>query len=145
MFIIQRKVRPMRGVIIELLNQGNPAGAIEMINKTFDLYMGEYSKGIYDRDHGVMHNTGYLTNKDGSVVAVHLDVGKMSQEPNMKNVDYFAPDLEKVARKIDAWTALNYPKYYPEISKAMETRLSKEFNAPFSFKNEPSAPPTPKK
>ena len=138
MFILQRKVRPMRGVIIQLLNDGKPAEAIAMINKTFDLYMDEYQKGIYDRDHGVMHNTDYLTLDNGDVVAVHLDVGKMSREPEMKNVDTFAPDLEKVARKIDAWTALNYPKYYPEISQAMEARLSQEFHRPFTFKNAPA-------
>jgi hypothetical protein len=123
-----------------LLNKGDTAEAIAMINKTFDLYMSEYKKGIYDRDHGVMHNTGYITLNDGTVRAVHLDVGKMSKEPKMKEVAYFAPDLEKVARKIDAWTALNYPKYYPEISKAMEERLTKEFNKPFSFKDAPSYP-----
>lgn len=145
MFIVQNKVKPMRGVIIQLLNQGDTAGAIAMINKTFDLYMSEYRKGIYDRDHGVMHNTGYLTLNDGNVVAVHLDVGKMSKELKMKEVETFAPDLEKVARKIDAWTALNYPKYYPEISHAMEERLSKEFHKPFSFKEaSPSATTTQK-
>lgn len=141
MFILQSKVKPMRGVIIHLLNQGDVSGAIAMINKTFDLYMSEYQKGIYDRDHGVMHNTGYLTLNNGSTVAVHLDVGKMSKEPRMKETTYFAPDLEKVARKIDAWTALNYPKYYPEISKAMEARLTQEFGRPFSFKDAPQAAP----
>ncbi len=141
MFILQSKVRPMRGVIIDLLNKADAAGAIAMINKTFDLYMSEYRKGIYDRDHGVMHNTGYITLNDNSIVAVHLDVGKMSKEPRMKESAYFAPDLEKVARKIDSWVALNYPKYYPEISKAMEERLTKEFDKPFSFKNAPSSAP----
>lgn len=131
----------MRGVIIQLLNQGDVSGAISMINKTFDLYMSEYRKGIYDRDHGVMHNTGYLTLNNGSTIAVHLDVGKMSKEPKMKEVTYFAPDLEKVARKIDAWTALNYPKYYPEISQAMEARLTQEFGRPFSFKDAPQSAP----
>lgn len=141
MFILQSKVRPMRGVIIELLNKGDTAGAIAMINKTIDLYMSEYRKGIYDRDHGVMHNTGYITLNDNSVIAVHLDVGKMSKEPRMKDAAYFGPDLDKVVRKIDSWTALNYPKYYPEISKAMEERMTKETNKPFSFKNAPSITP----
>jgi hypothetical protein len=141
MFILQSKVKPMRGEIIQLINRGDVAGAIAMINKTFDLYMSEYRKGIYDRDHGVMHNTGYITLNDGTVRAVHLDVGKMSKEPKMKEVAYFAPDLEKVARKIDAWMALNYPKYYPEVSKAMEERLTKEFNKPFSFKDAPASAP----
>ncbi len=80
-----------------------------------------------------MHNTGYLTLNNGTVVAVHLDVGKMSKDVRMKEPAYFAPDLEKVARKIDAWIGLNYPKYYPEISQAMEARLSKEIGKPFKF------------
>jgi len=141
MFILQRKVKPMRGVIVGLLNKGETAQAIAMINKTFDLYMSEYKKGIYDRDHGVMHNTGYITLNNGNVIAVHLDVGKMTHEPKMQQVAYFAPDLEKVGRKIDAWLAMNYPKYYPEISKAMEERLSHEFGKPFLFKDAPSKPP----
>ena len=55
------------------------------------MYISEYKKGIYDRDHGVMHNTGFVED-----YPFHLDVGKFSKEESMRQVKFYKKDLERI-------------------------------------------------
>lgn len=127
-FVIQEKAQTTRAVIIDLLNQNDLAGAKRHIRQIFDLYLTEYRKGIYDRDHGVMHNTGFVGDKP-----IHLDVGKLTQDDRMKLPEYYEPDLVKIAHKFGNWLKINYPNAYPDLMHDMEENLSEIFNKSFNL------------
>ena len=69
-FVIQKKARMTREVLKDLLDRNDLESFKNRIQQIFDLYLAEYRQGIYDDDHNVMSNTGFVGEK-----AIRLDVG----------------------------------------------------------------------
>lgn len=129
-FIVQHKGKTLRTVLNDLLSTGNVAKFNERVNQIFDLYFSEYHKGIYDRDHGVMHNTGFVGDKP-----IHLDVGKLSEDEMIKQPQNYKEDLQKIVNKITSWVQQNYPQYYKEIAKNIEDKLSEKYGETYKVLN----------
>jgi hypothetical protein len=119
-FILQVKVETTRQVMNKLMKKQDIAGAKAHINKIFDLYMLEYSKGIYDRDHGVMHNTGFA-----GLEPIHLDVGKLTKDDRMKTKEFYKPDLQLIEKKFNVWFRANYPDHAAEMQNFMKNEMAK--------------------
>lgn len=111
-FLIQKKGETLRTRLRHLLNQQQVEEAKESMAKILEMYIFEYQKGIYDHDHGVLHNTGFIGDQP-----FHLDVGKLNQDERMKQVEFYKKDFEHVIWKMDVWIKSSYPQYYPEFSK----------------------------
>ena len=109
-FILQKKARTTRTVIDELLTKGDVATAKERIRQICALYASEYARGIYDMDHGVMHNTGFVGEQP-----IHLDIGKLTQEPLTQDPEFRRKDFKLVLARIDAWLEANYPQYRDQL------------------------------
>lgn len=137
-FILQEKARVTRPLVQEALDKGDVEKVNRMIGKIFNLYLEEYRKGVYDKDHGVMHNTGFVGDRP-----IHLDIGKLTREEALSDPAFWQRDLETIAWKFATWTRETYPKYSTEVEMGMERRLSKIFDRPFAFAN--STPPPRKK
>lgn len=127
-FIVQEKGQTLRNVLAELLNQGDVATAKKRIGQIFDLYLSEYSKGIYDHDHGVMQNAGFIGERP-----IHLDVGKLNNDDRMRQPEVYQEDLYKVGSKMKVWLDDNYPKQAPEINRDIEAKLSAVFGRPVTL------------
>ncbi len=110
-FLIQKKGETFRQRMVRQLNQNQMEAAKESIYKILAMYVTEYQKGVYDRDHGVMHNTGFVQD-----TPFHLDVGKFSKEDKMRQVEFYKKDLLNVVWKIDTWIKSVYPEQYPALS-----------------------------
>lgn len=121
-FVIQQKGLTTRTVMNELLKNGNVAEGKKRIGQILELYASEYHKGIYDRDHGVMHNTGFVGEKP-----FHLDVGKMTREEKMKNSEEARKDLDIVIAKINLWVKNNYPAYSLQIQQYINEKVQTLF------------------
>lgn len=121
-FILQEKAKTTRQVMTELMQKDDISNAEKRIKQIFDLYLLEYEKGIYDRDHGVMHNTGFVGEKP-----IHLDVGKLTKDDRMKEKEYFKPDLLRIESKFNVWFKNNYPQHYPKMKTYMEQQLESIF------------------
>lgn len=121
-YIVQQKGVTLRTALGELLDKGDISTAKSRIGQIFDLYISEYSKGIYDHDHGVMQNAGFVGDRP-----IHLDVGKLNKDDRMRQPEIYRPDLLKVAAKMKVWLEANYPKQAPEIVKDIEFKLSNIF------------------
>lgn len=119
-FIIQKNAKTTRQEMINALDNGNLALAKQRISQIFDLYLKEYNKGIYDRDHGVLHNTGFVDDQP-----VHLDVGKLSKDLNMKRPEVYRTDLKKISNKFELWLKDRYPKESQELMAFIEEEFAK--------------------
>lgn len=122
-FFVQEKVKTTRIVFDQLLKEGNLPLAKQRIGQIFSLYGQEYKKGIYDRDHGIMHNTGFAGERP-----IHLDVGKLTEDPRMKETKFAKEDFEKVLVRFNAWIKNNYPQYYNELSETIEKEKANIFS-----------------
>jgi len=110
-FLLQRKGETLRTRMHALLKQGSLEEAKQIIGSILEMYILEYQNGLYDHDHGVMHNTGFIENQP-----FHLDVGKLNKDERMREVKFYKKDLEHVIWKIDTWVKSSYPCYYLELS-----------------------------
>ncbi|CRX37728.1 hypothetical protein [Estrella lausannensis] len=127
-FVVQRRVETSRKIIYGLLKEGRVAEAKDKIHKIFDLYVAEYQKGLFDHDHGVMHNTGFVGEEP-----IHLDVGKLYEEPSMKIRENALLDIAKIGWKIDQAIKANYPQFADEIRKDIEAYISNAYGSDFTF------------
>jgi len=121
-FVIQKKTDKTRNVVIKLLEQEDLSGVKIHLRKLIDLHLMEYKKGIYDRDHGVMHNTGFI---DGT--PIRLDVGKLSKEDKMRSPEYFHDDLMKMIARMKRYFQVSYPQYFSELNRDIDDKLTEVF------------------
>ncbi len=119
-FILQKKGETLRTVFTEALSKNDTALAAKRATQILDMYVAEYQNGVYDRDHGISHNTGFVGDQP-----FHLDVGKMSYDDNMRSPENYEQDLRHVARKMDEWVKANYPAAYGPFHEALEQHLQK--------------------
>ncbi|MCE2982701.1 MAG: hypothetical protein LW832_03945 [Parachlamydia sp.] len=119
-FLLQKKGETLRTRMTRLLAAGQEEAAKESLSQILHMYMKEYRKGVYDRDHGVMHNTGFVGD-----VPFHLDVGKFTEEERMKTAEFYTKDLEHIAWKMDLWVKRTFPASYPALSGHLTAELAK--------------------
>jgi hypothetical protein len=117
-FLIQKKGETLRSRLNQLLSQKDLDGSKESIDKILQMYISEYKKGIYDRDHGVMVNVGFVGENP-----FHLDAGKFAKIERMKEREIYSEDLELVIWKIEEWLSKNFPEYQNELFAYMENRF----------------------
>lgn len=110
-FLLQKKGETLRTRLNHLLKQGRLQEAEQTMSAIISMYISEYQKGIFDHDHGVLHNTGFIGDQP-----FHLDVGKLNKDIRMREVDFYKKDLEHVVWKMDVWIKRSYPEYYQQLS-----------------------------
>ncbi len=127
-FIVQKYANTTRELMDEALKQGDVEKAKDYVRQIIALYLSEYQKGIYDRDHGVLHNTGFAQGKP-----IHLDVGKLSDAPHMKEQKNWEPDLKLVVKKYHFWLKDAHPNHYNAVISTIEEELSQVFGKPYQI------------
>ena len=127
-FLMQRKGETLRTRMNRLLKEEHVAEAEKVIASIVQMYISEYRKGIYDHDHGVMHNTGFIGDQP-----FHLDVGKLNKDERMKEVTFYKKDLEHVLWKIDVWVKANYPHVYPQLTAFLSQQYEKQTGEPLDL------------
>ncbi len=122
-FLVQKKGETLRSRLKTLLNRNHLSEAKQAISSIIEMYISEYAKGIYDHDHGVLHNTGFIGDRP-----FHLDVGKLNKDNRMQKIEFYKKDLEHVIWKIDVWVKAYYPQYYSEFSHFLALQYGKWTN-----------------
>lgn len=123
-FVLQEKVIPTKQILTDLFEQKDIEGVKRRISQLFDLYLAQYKKGLYDRDHNLIYNTGFKDEK-----AIRLDVGKFRKEDSFKDIANYKKDLEKIAfERILKWVKTYYPSYENEIASSLNKKLDELFN-----------------
>lgn len=117
-FILQYRGETLRTVIKQLLSKGDVPTATLRLEQILELYATEYRKGIYDHDHGVMQNTGFIQDKP-----LHLDVGKLLRDESVRDPRRAKQDALLVVAKMKEWVNKNYPQYSEQISQALDRKL----------------------
>lgn len=127
-YILQEKGEIFSTALAQLLDQGKTDEARKRIRQLFDLYLSEYAKGLYDLDHGVMHNIGCIGDR-----LIHLDVGKMVLDERIKQPEFYQADLLKVAKKVSHWVHAKYPQHEKVLIEDIEKKLSLIFGKKLDF------------
>jgi len=122
-FILQKKGRTSRQIIMDHLNLEDVAGAKFRIRQLFDMYVQEYKCGIYDHDYNIMLNTGFVEGRP-----MRIDVGKIEKKDKLKDPRVWQQDLMKLSKeRLIPWLKKYYPRYEKEISRDIEKKLGELF------------------
>ncbi len=127
-FILQDYATTARAVISKLLMEGDVEAVKQKIDKIYDLYLSEYAKGIFDNDHGVMRNVGFVADR-----AIRIDVGKLKNYAEIKSLSYYSKDLVMTADRMLAWFSHNEKNAYPYLKAYVENKITNLVNEPYTF------------
>jgi hypothetical protein len=109
-FIIQEAAETTQHVLEEAF-QNNDIDLVEKrMQQLIALYLREYQKGVYDKDHAILRNTGFIGERP-----IHFDVGNMIIEPSIKDPKVYNKDLAILISKLDSWLKENYPDHYDAL------------------------------
>lgn len=117
-FFIQEKGILFNAYLKDVLGQGDHINAKKAISQIINLYREHYKKGLYDRDYGVIHNTGFVDDKP-----IHIDMGKFTFDERMKQKSYAEQDLRLVTDKIKEWLKKEFPEHHALLSQAIGSTL----------------------
>lgn len=113
-FILQKRVTPLK----EILNQ-NKGSAQTILDKILNLYADEYRRGLYDSDHNVLYNTGFIDQR-----AYRLDAGRLKMLPQENRQAFIKLDLEKILTRFRKWIVKNLPeKEQAPLLKHLQERI----------------------
>lgn len=132
-FLIQDKGETLRSRLSRELDNQEIDQAKKTLGAILQMYIGEYKKGLYDHDHGVMQNSGFVGDQP-----FHLDLGKFNEDERMKDPAIYKEDFAQVIWKIDTWIEKNYPKDYEDLSLFLSNAYRAQTNE--SLSNQPKDP-----
>lgn len=117
-FIIQKKAVPTRILISASLENGDLPRAKSYLGRIVGMYLSEYSRGLYDRDHNFMYNTGFVDDRP-----IRIDLGRLRADPSFQNPSVMAKDLHKIALRVREWSERHFPQYAEELYQAMLDKI----------------------
>lgn len=118
-FAVQVKAVIARKELSRLLSTGDVEAAKERVRQLFDLYRSDYRNGVYDNDHNLLDNAGFIKDR-----AVRLDVGKVVWDPENIDDAFIRQDLEKIVyERMHPWFKRRFPKYSSSLLQEMEKVL----------------------
>lgn len=124
-FVLQEWGVTLRNQLTTDLEADNLPAAKAHIRSILTMYLQEYSRGLYDRDHGVPQNSGFLGDRP-----FHLDVGKFSYSPEYSEPAFYERDLAWVSLMIRSWILTKFPHYVKPLTEDMDSFLTKEYGRP---------------
>lgn len=114
-FVLQEKARTLGEVLKEKFKAGDIQGAKEKLATLFKMFEEDLNNGIYDQDHNVISNTGFVKDKP-----MRIDFGKLTLFPEIDT----KKELKKIANeRIIPWTKKNFPQFEQEITHYLENIL----------------------
>lgn len=118
-FAIQRRGRMTRDVLREFLDKGDTVSAKKHIDRLLSMYVAEYSLGIIDQDHNIMHNTGFV-----GETPLRLDVGQLKRDLIIRDPEIYSKDIKKIIdERIVGWLKRYYPKKAQELIREFEGKM----------------------
>jgi len=118
-FIIQKKGEPLKSLLTRELKEGK-IGLVKLrLQQVIEMYLDGYQKGIFDHDHNLMVNVGFVDD-----CPMRIDVGKLVLDPSTTSKDVYLADLDKIIhQRIAKWFKRHSPEHTHEVLQTLEPFL----------------------
>lgn len=118
LFAVQERAVRTKDLFVELLAAGKVEEVKQHISSLMKMFVREYKRGVLDRDHNVLINTGFVQGRP-----LRIDVGKLTYSEEIKKPEVFKIDLSKILRnRLYLWFNKHYPQYAEELDAHMKTQ-----------------------
>lgn len=114
-FLIQKTVKMICPAINELMQQKEEKKVKQLLVSLVDMILSEYHRGLADKDHALMQNTGF----DQAWNPIHVDVGLFASDEKVKNPPIYKHELFSKTYKFRIWLK----KKHPEIERFLTQHL----------------------
>lgn len=118
-FALQKKAVPTGALLSAHFDEDQPELAIAKIHSLLAFIKTDLEKGVYDEDHNIIHNTGFVDE-----TPIRIDVGKLTMKPEFKDPVLQKKELRKIAsERILPWIERHHPAYKKDVAVAMAIYL----------------------
>jgi hypothetical protein len=117
-FVVQKKGETLHALLNRLLEAGDMEAAKIYLQKIFAMYRQEYAKGLYDRDHNLLHNVGFAEE-----MPFHLDMGGLAYDQRITQADIADQHLARAKMFIAQWLRAYHPQSAPELIAFMQSKV----------------------
>lgn len=76
-FYLQKRGTPLEEHLLHLIQNGETERAKKLIDALLQQILSAYQRGLGDRDHALLQNTGVLPNDQ----IIHIDIGQFTKDP----------------------------------------------------------------
>lgn len=121
LFVVQRTATTTRKEISNLLDMGDVAAVKNRFTSIIEMYVDEYSRGLYDRDRNIIDNTGFIAGHP-----VRIDLGRLHYDEAFRDSRVFVKDLYNVVyKRADRFLSKYYPEYREELLESILKHIEK--------------------
>lgn len=113
-FMLQKKVDRMDDVLIKLVSNGDIQKAKSLLDDLLNLYVFEYTQGIYEEDRYIVRNTGVYSSRP-----MHLDVDRFRIDDQVKDPKNQNYHLKWKTTLLIKWLE----EKYPELADYLKMRI----------------------
>ena len=121
-FTIQKKGEMLCPVIDRMMAEGRIEETKEMLSGLFQMILGEYQRGLPDKDNALIQNTGVIGGK-----AFQLDVGGFVADPLVSNPDVYHQEIFNKYYKFRLWLASNHPSLLEHVNNELIEEMGEKF------------------
>jgi hypothetical protein len=108
-FALQEKAEALGSVLKTHLNAKEPEKALAHLKALLAMLETEWQEGIYDHDHNIMSNTGFVRG-----MPMRIDTGKLVRLPHPMTEQEQNEERHKlVAERILPWVKKHFAEHYP--------------------------------
>lgn len=109
-FVLQKKAVPLGEALKAHFDKGDVQGAVSKLFALYRMISEDLRAGLYDQDHNVISNTGFV-----GETPIRIDFGKLS----LAKIEA-APEISKINKeRIIPWMKRNYPNHEAEVASAL--------------------------
>ena len=113
-FCIQRRAQMLDETLLTYKSQGELDKAKSLTHQLLNLIVSEYARGIADKDHALLQNTGVSQGHP-----VHIDVGQFVFQDDVKHPQVFHQELYTKTFRFKQWLQ----EHYVELADYLEEEL----------------------
>jgi hypothetical protein len=119
-FVVQRKAKPLKTLLMDLYNEKKLDEAKELIDKYFAVLKKRTLKGIKNTDHsGFIRNMAFLNDK-----VIEIDVGGYRKVDELLTKQGFQVEFSKFSKNMIRWSKKKMPLLQNYISDRSRTVLN---------------------
>ncbi len=121
-FCIQRHARMLCDVLLDYKKQQDDASARLLIDQLLALILSEYQRGLADKDHALMQNTGVVQN-----CPIHIDVGQFVKSEEIKDPAKYKQELFTKTYRFKQWLAKHYPEMFQYLDGQLQEIIGPDY------------------
>lgn len=121
-FLVQKRADMLCPTISQFMANGEEVQAKQLLTDLVNMIVSEYRRGIVDKDHALMQNTGVYQGRP-----MHVDVGQFVFEERILNPEISNQELFNQTYKLRLWLQQEHPSLVAHLDNELTGVMGDQF------------------